>query len=166
MDLRQQIIQILTDTKDKIISNIDTQGIRASGRTQESLKVEDRGENLVLIQAATDKAAPFETLQYGRPGGKVPMGFASIIRQWIIDKGIQTQPIPYKRQPSARWQPKYTPEIRGQMAAAGAIVDKIRRIGTNRHAAPNENVYSQAISEAIEKIEKMFVESVKSEIRR
>lgn len=166
MDLKKEIISILNETKEKIISNIDSQGIKASGRTQKSLKVEDRGEHLVLIQEATDKAAPFTTLQYGRPGGNVPRGFAAIIRQWIIDKGIQTQPIPYVRTPSERWQPKYTPEIRGQMAAAGAIAEKIAKIGTDRHKTPNENVYSAAINEAIEKIEKMFVQSIKSEIRR
>ena len=164
MDIRNEILQILTETKDRIISNIDTEGIRASGRTQASLRVEDRGEHFVLVQGSG--SAPFETLQYGRGGGRVPLGFQSIIRQWIIDKGISTTDIPYKRNPSDRWQPKYTPQERGLLAAAGAIAEKIKKSGTDRFTQPNENVYSQPINEAIEKLTALFVKSVTSEIRR
>ena len=164
MDIRNEILQILTETKDQIISNIDTEGIRASGRTQESLRVEDRGEHFVLVQGSG--GAPFETLQYGRGGGRVPLGFQSIIRQWIIDKGISTTDIPYKRNPSAKWQPKYTPQERGLLAAAGAIAEKIRKSGTDRFTQPNENVYSQPINDAIERLTALFVKSVTSEIRR
>ena len=164
MDIRSEITKILTEAKDQIISNIDTEGIRASGRTQESLRVEDRGEHLVLVQGTG--GAPFETLQYGRDGGKVPSGFNAIIRQWIIDKGISTEPIPYKRIPSAKWQPKYTPQERGLMAASGAIAQKIRKSGTDRFTQPNEKVYSEPINEAISKLKELFVKSVISEVRR
>ena len=164
MDIRNEILQILTETKDRIITNIDTEGIRASGRTQSYLRVEDRGEHFVLVQGSG--GAPFETLQYGRGGGRVPLGFQSIIRQWIIDKGISTTDIPYKRNPSAKWQPKYTPQERGLLAAAGAIAEKIKKSGTDRCTQPNENVYSQPINDAIEKLTALFVKSVTSEIRR
>ena len=164
MDLKSEILQILTEAKDEIISNIDSQGIRASGRTQKSLKVEDRGEHLVLMQDST--GAPFETLQYGREGGKVPMGFQSIIKQWIIDKGITTNPIDYKRVPSARWQPKYTPAERGLMAAAGAIAHNIKENGTKRFREPNENVYSGVLTRTIDRLEKLFVGKITSEIRK
>jgi hypothetical protein len=164
MDLRQEIIIALTEAKDQIISNIDTEGIRASGRTQESLRVEDRGEHLVLVQGTG--GAPFETLQYGREGGKVPYGFRSIIRQWILDKGISTTDIPYTRKPSANWQPKYTPQERGLMSAAGAIAEKIRKSGTDRFTQPNENVYTPVLNELIEKIEKIMLTKITSEIRK
>ena len=164
MDLKTEILQILTEAKDEIISNIDSQGIRASGRTQKSLKVEDRGEHLVLVQDST--GAPFQTLQYGREGGKVPMGFQSIIKQWIIDKGITTNPIDYKRIPSARWQPKYTPQERGLMAAAGAIAHNIKENGTKRFTQPNENVYSGVLNTTIDRLEKLFVGKITSEIRK
>ena len=164
MDLKTEILQILTEAKDEIISNIDSQGIRASGRTQKSLKVEDRGEHLVLVQDST--GAPFETLQYGREGGKVPMGFQSIIKQWIIDKGITTNPIDYKRIPSARWQPKYTPAERGLLAAAGAIAEKIKKSGTDRFTQPNEEVYSGVLNKTIDRLEKLFVGKITSEIRK
>ena len=164
MDLKTEILQILTEAKDEIISNIDSQGIRASGRTQKSLKVEDRGEHLVLVQDST--GAPFETLQYGRKGGKVPMGFREIIKQWIIDKGISTKPIDYKRVPSARWQPKYTPAERGLLAAAGVWAHNIKENGTKRFREPNENVYSDVLTKTIEKLENLMIGKITSEIRR
>ena len=164
MDLKTEILQILTEAKDEIISNIDSQGIRASGRTQKSLKVEDRGEHLVLMQDST--GAPFETLQYGREGGKVPMGFQSIIKQWIIDKGITTNPIDYKRVPSEKWQPKYTPAERGLLAAAGAIAHNIKENGTERFRQNNENVYSDILTKTIEKLENLITVKITSEIRK
>ena len=164
MDLKTEIQQILTEAKDEIISNIDSQGIRASGRTQKSLKVEDRGEHLVLVQDST--GAPFETLQYGREGGKVPIGFREIIKQWIIDKGITTNPIDYKRIPSARWQPKYTPQERGLIAAAYVIAHNIKENGTKRFREPNENVYSGVLTRTIDRLEKLFVGKITSEIRK
>ena len=165
MDLKTEILQILTEAKDEIISNIDSQGIRASGRTQKSLKVEDRGEHLVLVQDST--GAPFETLQYGREGGKVPMGFQSIIKQWIIDKGIipDEQP-PYKRKESVNWIPKYTPQERNLIAAAGAIAANIKENGTKRYKQPNENVYSDVLTKTIEKLENLMIGKITSEIRR
>jgi hypothetical protein len=128
------------------------------------LRVEDRGEHLVLVQGT--EGAPFETLQYGREGGKVPSGFNAIIRQWIIDKGISTTDIPYKRKPSANWQPKYTPHERGLLSAAGAIAEKIKKKGTDRFSEPNENVYTPVLNELIEKIEKIMFTKITSEIRK
>lgn len=160
MDIRAQIIQILTETRDAIVNNIDNQGIRASGRTQQSLKVEDRGEHIVLYQDGT--AAPFETLQFGREGGKVPKGFVGIIMQWMADKGITAPPIPYKRSTGG----KYTPEQRGQMRRAGAIAHKIAREGTMRYSQPNMNVYTQPIEDAIKKINNILTDSVISNIRK
>ena len=119
---------------------------------------------MVLVQDST--GAPFETLQYGREGGKVPMGFQSIIKQWIIDKGITTNPIDYKRIPSARWQPKYTPAERGLLAAAGAIAEKIKKSGTDRFTQPNEEVYSGVLNKTIDRLEKLFVGKITSEIRK
>jgi hypothetical protein len=163
MEVKAKIIDILTRARDEIVQNIDNQGIRASGRTQESLQVEDRGESIVLVEDGT--GAPFETLQFGRPGGRVPMGFAGIIRQWIIDKGIQTDPIPYKRAATARWQPKYTADERGLMAAAGAIAEKIRKVGTDRNASPNMNVYTEPINGAVDELAEMLMDLIVTEVK-
>ena len=164
MDLREEIIQILEKAKNKIVSNIDSEGITASGKTKQSLKVVSNQTGIVLIQDAT--GAPFETLQYGREGGKVPKGFQKIIEMWINEKGLSVEPKNYIRKPSEKWQPKYTPEQRGLMAMAGAIATNIKNNGTKRFREPNENVYSKAIDEAIKEISKLAVDSVISEVRK
>ena len=160
MDLRNEIIQILTETRDSIVNNIESEGIKASGRTQRSLKVEDRGEKIVLFEDGS--GAPFQTLQFGRDGGKVPKGFVGIIMQWMSDKGITAPPIPYKRSTGG----KYTPEQRGQMRRAGAIAHKIARDGTMRYSQPNMNVYTQPIEDAIKKINNILKDSVISNVRK
>lgn len=114
----------------QIRQNIDTTGERASGKTQASLR------QLVTVEGNTVTGTifgrqAFGTLEHGRRGGKVPRNFAAIIRQWIVDKGLPVTPIPYVRQPSERWQPKYTPEERGLMDMAWAIAEKIKRDGTS-----------------------------------
>lgn len=160
MDLRNEIIQILTETRDSIVNNIESEGIKASGRTQRSLKVEDRGEKIVLFEDGS--GAPFQTLQFGREGGKIPAGFAAIILQWMKDKGITAEAIPYKSAMGG----KYTPIERGMMRRAYFISRKIAREGTLRHKQPNLNVYTQPIEQAIEKINKIITDSVISNIRR
>ena len=160
MDLRNEILGILETAREKIVGNIEGQNIKASGRTQNALKVEDRGSKLVLLDDGG--GAPFETLQYGREPGKVPYGFRSILKEWIIVKNMAVEPIPYKTAKGG----KYTPQERGLMKAAGAIAHKIATKGTDRYSQPNENVYSEAINEAIDKIEKIITTKVISEIRR
>ena len=160
MDLRNEILGILETARDKIDGRIESEGIKASGKTQKSLKVEDRVSKLVLLEDGS--GAPIETTQYGRKPGKVPYGFSSILKEWIIVKNMAVEPIPYK---TARGG-KYTPQERGLMKAAGAIAHKIATKGTDRYSQPNENVYSEAINEAIDKIEKIITTKVISEIRR
>ena len=162
MNLRQNIIDILTETRDAIVNNIDSQGIRASGRTQQSLKVEDRGEKIVLYQEAGGNSAPFETLQFGREGGKIPAGFAAIILQWMKDKGITADAIPYKSTKGG----KYTPLERGMMRRAYMISRKIAREGTLRYQQPNTNVYTEPIEQAIKRINNIFSDRVISNIRK
>ena len=164
MDLKSEILQILDEARTQIVSNIDSQNIKASGKTQASLKVEDRGQSLVLVQKA--EGAPFETLQYGRKGGKIPRGFNAIIKQWMIDKNVGYDEIPYKRKPSAKWQPKYTPQERGLLARAGQIAASIKDNGTKRFSQPNENVYSDVLTKTIEKLENLMIGKITSEIRK
>ena len=89
--MREQILKILTDCKAEIINNMQSEGVTVTGRTANSLTVEDRGDHLVLVQKP-EEGAPIETTQFGRPAGKVPQGFRQIIKQWITDRKIPTQP--------------------------------------------------------------------------
>jgi hypothetical protein len=114
----------------------------------------------MLINNGT--GAPFTTLQYGRGAGKVPKNMNDILVQWMKDKGIQVEPIPYKTERPH----KYTPIERGYMQRAYFISQKIQEEGTNRHKAPNENVYTKPIEVAIAKITKLLVTEVKTIIKQ
>ena len=162
--MREQILKILTDCKAEIINNMQAERVTVTGRTANSLTVEDRGDNLVLVQKP--EGAPLETTQFGRPAGKVPIGFRQIIKQWIIDRKIPTQPIPYIRTPSANWQPMYTAEERGLAAAAGAIAHKIATKGTERFANPKTNIYTEPIDKAIDKISNFLLTEITTNIRK
>lgn len=118
-DPRKEIKAILSDELRalslRIKANHLRAGQKASGRTLASLRVEVDGEHGTLYGRQA-----FGTLETGRRAGRVPRRFEDIIRQWILDKGIAVTEIPYKRKPSERWRPKYTPKERGLRAMAGA----------------------------------------------
>lgn len=133
------IAGILTQARDEIRANMQTQNINASGRTSAALQVRQNGSRIELVKEAGENA-PFQTLQYGRSGGKVPAGFYYIIKQWTIDKGLQFD----------------TESKRGTFAYFTAR--KIAREGTKRHETPNTQVYSEPIKKA--------VETVSQEVRR
>lgn len=149
---RQMAFEELTQLKERIIANMYAEGAVASGRTIRSLQVVSTPEGVALV---SQQQMPFGTLETGRRGGDVPNNFVSIIRQWMKDKGIQAAPIPYKRQPSERWQPKYTPAERGQMSMAGAIAYTIEKSGTRLFRQGGRNtIYSQEIPKTVEVIQK------------
>lgn len=130
----------LNNLKFYIINNIERNGQKSSGETQKSLKVKVASNKGVLSGRGY-----FSTLENGRKGGAVPKGFVDIIKQWIIDKGIQVEPIPYKRQAGG----KYTPEERGLNSFAGAVAGMIKKNGTELHRFPNlkKDVYTNGIKE-------------------
>lgn len=142
--MKDLVIDILNDAKEQIKLQMEVEDINASKRTSDSLRVEERGESVMLI-IGRDKTAPLATLEIGREGGKVPYKFSDIIAQWIIDKGISVVQIPYKRQPSENLQPKYTVEERSLKMAAGAISNKIKDVGTRRHLEPRNDIYSNVV---------------------
>lgn len=154
--------ELLQQTLDSIVADIRTRlevtKTNASGRTSESLEVvmrDDGGE--ILGRRA------FQTVEKGREPGKVPQDFTKIIRQWMRDKGISAPPLPYKRQPSARWQPKYTPEERGAMAMAGAIAYKIKTSGSYlfRHGG-RDDIYTEVLDARLTELsEKLNIEILK-----
>lgn len=164
MDLKQEIVNILLEAKDEIISNIDTEGIRASGRTQQSLKVVEYENGVQLVGGGGD-AAPIETLQYGRKAGKVPKGFTEIIVKWMEDKSINVKQVPYKRKPSANWKPKYTVEERSKRIAAASIANQIKNFGTLRHTNNNLNVYTPVVEKVKEKISKIVLASIRESLK-
>lgn len=162
--LTQKVVEILENAKSRIQQNMSSNGINASGRTSESLRVEvyDGGVRLV---AGGERVAPFFTLETGRPGGKVPKKFNSIIELWIADKGISVKQVPYKRQPSENWQPKYTVEVRSLKLAAGAIAHSIAERGTQRFREPKNYIYSPVIEDVKKQLSLSILLTIKQAIK-
>lgn len=135
-------------TVENIRQNIVYKKITATGRTQQSIYYKILGEQHLQISAKDGERAPISTLQYGRGSGKRPP--SDDIKEWILAKGLAVKPIPYKRQPSSRWQPKYTPQERGLNSLTWAISGKIAKEGTERYKKNDLEVYTPVLNETID----------------
>lgn len=152
--IRDNVLKVvgeeLDSLRERIIANHEAAGQVASGRTRASIRVERTEDGGILWGRKA-----FGVLETGRKPGRVPRNFNAIIRQWIIDKGIHVAPAPYKRNPSERWQPKYTPQERGLMSLSGAIAYKIRTEGTLMHRKGEKvDIYSTAVLETVDNVER------------
>lgn len=149
MDLNQRITAILEKAKLDIMSNLDSKKITAGGKTKDSMKVIERGGHIMLVK---NGGAPLETTEAGRKAGKVPKGFNAIIQQWIKDKGIRVDLIPYKTDRPH----KYTVQERSEKMAAGAMAYTIIHNGTKRHREPRNDVYSPVVDEVKKEVENVI----------
>ena len=140
-DIRQNIGAILERCKSDIATNMETQGVSASGRTVGSLAVVSDGDG-VRLGLFGNNHAPLGTLEVGRAGGKVPVGFYEIIKQWTRDKGLQFG----------------TESERGTFAYF--VARKIAREGTQRHRLPID-VYSTPSKAARNSIESVLRNMIK-----
>lgn len=142
MEQIQGIIKLhLENVKTKIANQMAANNRNASGRSVSSLTVEVTG-NIGTLWGSKS----FLAMEHGRKGGKVPMGFVGIIRQWIIDKGISVAPIPAKTNRAI-----LSPEERGIRSMAGAIAHKIMKEGTRLYRDGGYNdIYTTAVNEELE----------------
>ena len=119
MDVRSIIVGELTNARDEIRANMSSAGENASGRTSASLRVEDRGDSVVLViggdRSKYGKTAPLDTLEIGSRPGLRGDWFKSVIHQWTIDKGMTFE------NESHRW------------AVSTVIARNIEESGTARH---------------------------------
>lgn len=154
--LEQTLNDIVLDIRD----NLAATGTNASGRTSESLAVEMyAGGGMVTGRPY------FQSVEEGRPPGKVPYRFDLIIRQWMKDKGITAPPLPYKRQPSQNWQPKYTPEERGAMAMAYAIARKIETEGSLLFRdGGRKDIYTNVLDRRLAELQDKLAIEIKSRL--
>ena len=146
MQITDQIAQILETCKSKIQANMQSRNINASGRTSKSLTVERYTGGVRLISKG-EKVAPFETVQFGRPSGRVPRGFYYIIKQWSIDKGIS-----------------FTKNSE-RSTFAYFLSRKIAREGTERHRTPDEQVYTPPVTQAVAQIKQAVASSAIETLR-
>lgn len=146
--IQDLIRSALEEVRDEIKQNISSTGSIASGRTADSMEIEVTRTSGIL----TGRQA-FWTLERGRGPGRIPGNMIEIIKQWALDKGISISPIPYIRQVSDKWQPKYTPEQRGMNVFAGAVAFNIANKGTQLYQEGGRNdIYTSAIERAMNKL--------------
>ena len=81
-----------------------------------------------------ERIAPFETVQFGRPSGRVPRGFYYILKEWSREKGLT-----------------FSKESE-RSTFAYFLSKKIAREGTERHRTPDEQVYTPPVTEAVKAI--------------
>lgn len=161
-DIEKIVAPALESLAERIRKNHEGAGQRASGKTSQSIRVKlaENGGQILSREY-------FGTTETGRKSGKVPKGIQSIILQWAKDKGISIAPIPYKRQPTDKWRPKYTPQERGYMSFAGAVSTSISKKGTRLHRNGGRNdIYSnefkKTIQEVREELKHFYVVKIKN----
>lgn len=146
---------------ERIAVNFDRTGTNASGKTKQSMRVEVTEFGVVVFARRY-----FQGVEIGRPNGRVPKGFNDIIKEWILNKGITIKQIPYKRQSSANWKPKYSVPERSLNMAAGAIASNIKSKGTQLHQIGGRNdIYSNEISLTVDNIKKRLSSEIISQIK-
>ena len=141
MDVRSIISDQLAKAKEDIRLNMSSQGVNASGRTSNSLRVEDRGKSIVLViggdESRFGRTAPLETLQIGSRPGVRGDWFKSVIHDWTIEKGMAFE------SESHRW------------AVSTIIARNIEAEGTARHKN-HIDVYSSVIDKTMTNIRSLI----------
>jgi len=159
-NIKHIVVDELNSLKQRIIANITSSGQNASGQTIQSLNIVENENGATLFGRF-----PFGTLETGRKAGRVPKNFQAIILQWMKDKGIQSTPITYLRKPSEKWQPKYTPQQRGDFSLSGAISYKIMTEGTTLYRkGGRKDVHSNEIPTTIGNIKNKLLSFYITEI--
>lgn len=82
-DLNSVILSSLQDVVAEIQQNIVNSGKNVTGKTKNSLEIQSDGTSYKVLGVPY-----FNTLEDGRPGGKVPKGFYHIIKEWAVNKGL------------------------------------------------------------------------------
>lgn len=146
------VLDCLERVRVRIWQNIDTTGTKASGKTQESMWIESTPTGGRLWGRPY-----FQSVETGRPAGRVPFNFVAIIKQWIIDKGISVKQVAYK---TSR-QHKYSVQERSLNMAAGAIAHSIETTGTQLFkSGGRHDIYSDVIAEEVAQLRKDLAVSV------
>lgn len=159
---KKEVVITLEQLRNTIIDNHKRAGQPASGLTIATMRIEETETGARLLGRRA-----FATLETGRKPGNVPQNFTAIIKQWIIDKGIPFEHKPYIRQPSDKWQPKYTPEERGLNSLASAIAWNIERHGTKLYReGGRKDIFTEPIDKVIPELKKKLAVIFKTEIER
>ncbi len=142
-DVKTVLTRELNSLRKAIEEKMVKERVGASGRTMASLQV------VVSENEGTLFGAPyFRQLEHGRGPGKIPQGFTSVIREWILAKGVSfSDYVPKGRDGSRMTSEQHLTSL------AGAIAFTIMRQGTVmfRSGTPRD-IYTEAVGEAVERI--------------
>lgn len=149
-ETREIVIQSLTAAQTAIRENMAREGVNASHRTSDSLRVEERGDSIVLViggdRSKFGRTAPLETLEIGSRPGMRGDWFKSVIFNWTIEKGMSFE------SNSHRW------------AVSTIIARNIEAEGTARHRNPII-VYSDVVDQTKAQIQSMILGSLRDLFR-
>lgn len=149
MDVRYIIVGELGNALGAIRENMASKNVNASGRTSASMRVEDRGDSIVLVMGGDrskyGRTAPLDTLEIGSRKGVRGRWFIPIIHDWTIDKGMTFE------SDSHRW------------AVSTIIARKIEENGTERSRNPID-VYSSVVQETKDNIRSLIAGDFRSMI--
>lgn len=154
MMIDDSIVNVLEETKAKIQANLEAKNINATGRTSLSFRVVRRDKKIMLVAGGDSHAwggstAPVESLEVGRgPGGDYKQ-LRPIIVRWSIAKGLKLSGVTAKDEESHRW------------AFATIVAKNIVARGTRRHSK-HEDVYSNELEEAKNKLRSVITEDVRN----
>lgn len=136
------ITDCLETIRKRISENIDTTGTRASGKTQASMQIVKTEKGYALVGRQY-----FQSVEEGRPSGKVPYDFQSILKQWAKDKGI------------------FFSTERELNSFTWLLKEKIRNEGTKLFRdGGRTDIYTDVIEEEIENLKQDIFIKAKSEI--
>lgn len=149
-EVRKIVEEELAKAKANISANIDREGKRASGRTQESMAVAVADEGSAVVGTLSGRKF-FGALETGSQPWRnqykrVPKLFADVIAEWINDKGV-TDLNPY------------------------AVATKIMREGSEQYRkGAITTVYSEEIDATLERIQQrvmgLFDATISESIKR
>lgn len=139
--VEELIREALDNVRKRMEDAMKQKGRNASGRSVASLSITTNSVSGVLKGYGSWLA-----METGRKGGKVPSGFANIIAQWIVDKGISIEP---NKLPSVAY----------------LISRKIARHGTSLYRRGGfDDIYSTASQEEVEKLNNKILTMLGSDI--
>lgn len=148
--IKEILIDIMQSSRDSIADAIVREGANASGRTIKSLRSEvTEGDDGMSARLFGRQA--FHTLERGRAGGRVPRGFRHIIRQWMMDKGID-----FGNEPRNR---SFAYFVASKIALEGTKL--YREGGRTSIYSPAIDTARQRLEDAKPKIFRILTESIK-----
>ena len=138
LGIKDIIQKHLDNVKAGIAQRMAQQGRNASGRSVASLTATATDTGGFL-----EGSSSFLVMEHGRGPGKVPADFNSIIKDWIVAKGISYQDLIPKNG---------TPE-QGLARLSGAIVHTILTKGTKLYRDNGYNdIFDNVLNEELDKI--------------